>query len=1701
MKKKEMKTKVMAVAMSATMAASICPAVPAMAVTKNQVAKDGTYTKTAHVTDSEEEGWNEYNIDLSLSIANGKIAGITVNPDDSYDSESDSYFSWAKEGRTRKGKYYPGYESLIGKDATEDTINSWDAVSGVTCTSKAVKEAALAAIQSAPEASTAATVDTAALEASITKAKALKESDYTAETWNTLKTALASAETALTEKKSQDTVDAAKKNLDSAIDNLKAAVKETKYLVMNVPYNQFYKAYNLTDKAVWEVESGVDAVSTATTNKFKGTTGLAKGTYNNGKYIMGVTIPVEVSAEDYAKLKTNLTENDDYYFTTLDKAPEAYSKLTVKEDGTYSFSKMSDATVTNKYLSVPADELELNGGYGDYQITVDGLGTKTGLKVGENETKEYTLYGAILNTTSGKSYGMTSLENLWVGTKTPNVEIAWSIKEGQGLKRAHGQGDALYQFADMNGAALNSVTLITDLGVINVPCNVTLDKYYDGDLSGLKYSLENDSEELKISGIPEDLKDVTVSVSGGLADKASVKDGKVTLTKAPTAGTQYTITISSSNYPDITRKISTPITDKQKDKLQKLIEKAEKTIGYSENADLQEHVKEAQDMIANKEALSADAAELINELEEKIKATYPTAEATATLKGSELEVALNGVELKDLENPTYKLTYRAGRREDTLTSGDLKDLKVALDKEPTVGTNYTLTITSDNYQDIKTSVVAEEAVTDEYKYVYAGLSWAEYWAAEGVQAAGDSSSSGEADKKGELDKGAFDVVTRATVNHGLHRGSYQCAATIEAENGKSYEVSYWTASDKAVLTNGKTITFNRGAITEEDGTTTKMVKYDVTGLKYVPVKVASEDYEAFCKAYKVVENGGELAGGFAENKLQSYSGLKAEVTADTNGLKTATRNADGTFSFSAKEAGTGSGIEGQELKTAPSAEEAGLTVKEANGSYGEFLRVDLTGNYGDLGANMQSVKWTYYGDDSTYTNAKAAYGTKFAADNWMHKSMGIQLGLTKSLRCTLPEGTDGTGYWTITISALGYKDVTYNFQAKDENIVKDAKEEISTTNLEAAIKRAESLTESDYTADSWAAMQTELQEAKDEIKTPHTQATVDEATSHLNAAIDALVKAEKKETYVLMNIPYAAFYKSETTNNDVDVDVFTSATKNKTRTTGLAGGSYHENADGSQIDGITFAVKVDPSVDLTKYKEVKDTDKVDITVTNRGQTSTTTLEGKDTLFENETYAYYPLTEAPANYKEVSMDKDGKLVFSEVKGKKAEVLTGVTAELLTQSSYGDYQLNLDGLPEDKIASSNVNAVVVKTTDGTAYGMRHLENIWRGNELAWSTGYTESVHGCPTSSAHYASMMGKTIDSIEYYTTNGLYTIDVNDLYVPVKFAKTEDAVKVADADISAGKTAIELNLRDDFDPEYTVEGLNVKVEGNVLTFKADSSINPGKYTLTVKDKNGKYADLKTTFILSTTDMPATYDADNKKLTVAENSNEEAFNTYIGNITSVNVNGTDYAASGRGSVKIIDKDGTLVTDAAPFKDAAVGTEFQITVTSTGYTTPLTFTYKVPGKTPAPSEDTTKQVSTDALEKAIKAAGALNESDYTADSWKALQSALAEADTALKEKKNQDTVDKATEQLNKAISALVKKDAGQKADGTNGATGTTGTNGTSGKSGKTGSTSNTKSGKAAKTGDPSGMFAWLGLAVTSLGAGIGGFSLKRKKREDEE
>ena len=464
---------------------------------------------------------------------------------------------------------------------------------------------------------------------------------------------------------------------------------------------------------------------------------------------------------------------------------------------------------------------------------------------------------------------------------------------------------------------------------------------------------------------------------------------------------------------------------------------------------------------------------------------------------------------------------------------------------------------SDGEDEFSAGDDTEEAFSDEsqlkgeYQYVYAGLTWGEYWAAEGVYNAGNTSSSDERDLKGEADKGAFDTVTRATANHGLHRGSYQTEATIIATDGTKFAVSYWKDNQTIVLTDGSEAAWNRGFLTK-DGKEYEMDHYEVYGLKYVPVAVKTADYADFCKKYNVVNAGETISGGYGEMNLQSYVGLVADVTADTNGLKYAEKNGD-SFTFTARKSnGTTSGIKGQALKTATDVEP---TVKTADGSYGEFLRVDINGNYGDLGANMQAVRWDYYGDDSTYTTKPlASYGTKFAADNWMHKKMGIQLGLTKSARCKLPGGTDGTGYWKLTVYALGYNDYTYKFQATAENIVEPQVEPTDFTGLKAEVETAKALKQADYTVATWKSFAGELAEAEEVIaKTDASQAEVNEALSHLQAAEKELVKVT-----AALDKKTAAVYTGKTvtlkaTSNDKDAKVTFKSSNTKVATVSSTG--------------------------------------------------------------------------------------------------------------------------------------------------------------------------------------------------------------------------------------------------------------------------------------------------------------------------------------------------------------------------------------------------------------------------------------------------------------------------------------------------------------------------------------------------------------------
>ena len=1050
-KKNEFQTKALAAVMTASMVTGMAPA-SVYAASGEQVAKDGTYTKTEHVKDGEGDGWTEYDVQVSLTVENGKFKDITVTPSESYNDESKTYLNWAVDANTPKRV---GIRTkLLNQSATESTINSWDTVSGATYTSKAIKEAALAAIKSAPAADAEVKIDTTALESAIAKAEALQKDSYTEASWNAMQEKLTAAKDALTKKESQDAVTKAASELETAISGLEAApvtpTEKVEYVLMNIPYADFY-ASELNNSVA------VDSVSSATLNKTR-TSSLVGGSYHvsqGGEDITGIVFPVKVpEGMDLSKFKqvtdsdsvtisvTNrgqtkettytgkdaLFENASYSYYVLSEAPSYYKEATVDASGNVSFGKVQGTV--NKVSGVTG-KFKTTSKYGDYQLNLDGI---------TFDTDE--ISAVVFSTKEGHDYGMRHLENVWKGHK-----IAWCTGFTTSV---HGCPTSSEHYAQMMGETIDKVTYYTTNGIYEMD----LDDIYVPVKTSATLSVDNafvKSGETKVNfeNLPSDY-DAEYSVEGL---DAKVENGVLKFNNA-TKG-KYTLVVKDKKgkYADMSADF--------------MLQTEDMPAAYD----------------AEKAALVTAEGFKAEDLQEYVK--------------SITSVSVNGT------------SYTASGRGATVIINEDGSIKTDAAPFANGAGDYQIAVSATGYKDLEfTYTVA--ASKKEYKYVYAGLSWAEYWASEGVYLAEGSnlaSSSDVADKKGELDKGAFDTVSRATTNHGLHRGSYQCTAVIYDTDGKEYPVSYWNSSSEAVLTDGSVITFNKGTITyNENGTekTATMKDYEVKGIKYVPVKVKTADYDEFCKKYQVVENAGTLAGGFTEKNLQAYTET-AEVTEKTNGLKEATKNEDGSFSFGARATGSDSGLKGNALKVAEGIEPE---VKAANGSYGEFLRVDLNGNYGGLGAGMYATRWTYYGNDSTYTTALASYGTKFAADNWMHKSMGIQLGLTDSLRCQLPAGTDGTGYWELTVYSMGYEDYTYKFQATEENIVKPETGEISTTELEAAIAKAEALNESDYTSESWASMQTELQEAKEELAAKHSQATVDEATSHLNAAIEALVKAE-----------------------------------------------------------------------------------------------------------------------------------------------------------------------------------------------------------------------------------------------------------------------------------------------------------------------------------------------------------------------------------------------------------------------------------------------------------------------------------------------------------------------------------------------------------------------------------------------------------------
>lgn len=888
------------------------------------------------------------------------------------------------------------------------------------------------------------------------------------------------------------------------------------YGTANIPYADFFygemndvqqnaemqlDAADPVTAAGYREEGMYDAVTSCTNSKSKryATSYYTENTENGSVTLEGIRdVNIAVPTSLYKEAQEAIKEGKNCSNQLLsiigslknvsETAPESGEYKVLNGNGT-----LTAMTTETKTLTVDSS-ISTSSVWGNYQVSVE-FGDKN-----PDQPTTANMMGVIFETSDGEKYAMEHSQNLWLRTG----EIAFAVKDG--FVEPHKNTIDAKRSKGLEGKTIKKITyLVKDGADIVIPTNL-LCKYKLADGQGIigpeekvvyqrGYGRTNvqmtyqvpETSSYKLSSVKYDGNELEQGAYAGYTydeDKKILTVNGDTWSNSTTGVGTYTLTFtdqSDAPYEDITVQV---VLSADETKVQFAIQD-NKLVKIDPNGDT---IYEAKDYIKNITSIKIDG------------------QALGGKKANISEIA------KTVFNENTGAVNFDAKVNNTavFAKGD--------------GGSYNVELTSSGFNDVTGTVTQDSG---EYKYVYAGLTWEQYWASEGVYEATNTSASEDKDRRGESDMGGFDAVTRATANHGLHRGSFQTMATVYDANGKTYALAGWKDKTTMILTDGSTVSCSKGKINGIDVT-----EYKVTGLKYIPVKVKTADYDAFKKAFKVVENGKKLFGGYAENNLSAYEET-AEVNANTNGLKTATKDGD-TFTFSARANGTTSGLKGEALKTAD-----GITtkMKPGSGSYGEFLRVDLTGNYGGLGGAMQAVKWTYYGDDDTYSNALQSYGTKFAADNWMHKFHGIQLGLTDSVRCKLPADTDGTGYWEVTVYGLGYSDYTFRFQATDENIAKPAGDADSTP-LKNIIAEAKALKEADYTPDSWDTLVNELEECEDMLANiaNQTQYGIEEQIGHLREAIDSLVKAEFKLNQTSATLySGAAVTLSATTNLTGDI--------------------------------------------------------------------------------------------------------------------------------------------------------------------------------------------------------------------------------------------------------------------------------------------------------------------------------------------------------------------------------------------------------------------------------------------------------------------------------------------------------------------------------------------------------------------------------------
>ncbi|MCC8081213.1 MAG: FMN-binding protein [Lachnospiraceae bacterium] len=1105
MKKRKLSAKVLSGSLAAAMAVSMLPAVPALAVTGSQVAADGTYTSSSYDVISNDEDWEEdYAVTVSLTVEDGVFSDITVTPNETYDPDvNGTYFEKAYS----KSK---GIKTLLeGQAATEDTINSWDTVSNATVTSTAVKAAALEAIQSAPEAS--------------------EEGEYV-------------------------------------------------YVTMNIPYDDFFNAVDADAEQAEEYTDaldGVDVVSYAT-SKYglttdddenpvgtRVTSGTAKGTYNDGESVKGVYYAVQMDENTYKALKDSaLTEGDDYYFTALDEEPESYLVLTYADD-TYTFDASGLTTVLTEEAEIA--DLTYTSTYGDYMFSLMNVEQKGVTDADGNsdiqiDGESVTIAVEILEFSDGNTLAMYNVDNIWMGSRYDH-EISWSIVGGKGYYKGHNNSsNPLYYQYTMTDYTLTGVKVITDRGIYNFTCEQTLLPYYNGD-GEITATAEDGDTEVSVS-VPDELQDVTVTVTYSykaegsyrattytIADEVAIVDGKVALDEAIDQATygDYTITISSSNYAPTSITLEAPMTEAQKAELESLMETAKALLEEVDHSMLAEHVEEAEELLNNAAATSGEATELIEELTTYIAEAEAMMPVYVTMnipyddffnavdadaeQAEEYTDALDGVDVVSYATSKYGLSTdddgnAVGKR---VTSGTAKG--TYNDGESVKGVYYAVKMTTDAY-----AALADSELTEGDDYYFTDLdetpeSYLTLSYADGVYTFDADGLTTALTEEAEI----ADLTYTSTY------GDYMFSLMNVEQKGVTD-----AEGNSDIQIDGESVTIAVEILEFSDGSTLAMYNVDNIwmGSRY--------DHEI---SWSIVGGKGYYKGHnnssnplYYQYTMTDYTLSAVRVITD-KGIYEFTcseellpyYNGDGEISATAEDGDT-------EVTVSVPDELQDVTVTvtysyKAEGSYRAttYTIADGVAVVDGKVALDEAIDQATYGD----------YTITISSSNYAPVTITLEAPMTETQRAQLEElVAEANALLAIADHSLLAEHVE-EAEALLESAAPTSGEAtelldempayieearaLAVTALEELVADAETLTESDYTEESWAALQTALEAANEALADEDVADVVVDVYTDLKEAIDALVLVQTSNDTLIVRRGNTFFVSYELESGDADL--------------------------------------------------------------------------------------------------------------------------------------------------------------------------------------------------------------------------------------------------------------------------------------------------------------------------------------------------------------------------------------------------------------------------------------------------------------------------------------------------------------------------------------------------------------------------------------